>query len=101
MKRTFQKRTDGQEIENQFQEKFAECMSQLRNGFTELIERRKEYRLAKQSKKSQSKNTWKTVKEGHKLRIKECKTKISNARNEFNLLVQSINLSSDAKAVAV
>lgn len=101
MKRTFQKRTDGQEIENQFQEKFAECMSQLRNGFTELIERRKEYRLAKQTKKSQSKNTWKTIKEGHKLRIKECKTKISNARNEFNLLVQSINLSSDAKAVAV
>ena len=101
MKRTFQKRTDGQEIENQFQEKFAECISQLRNGFTELIERRKEYRLAKQSKKSQSKNTWKTIKEGHKLRIKDCKTKISNARNEFNLLVQSINLSSDAKAVAV
>ena len=100
MKRTFQKKAEGNEIENQFQEKFSECLTQLRNGFNELIERRKEYKIAKQSKKSQTKNGWKTTKEGHKIRIKQCKIRIAKARIEFKLLLQSMRLNINTKAIA-
>jgi stearoyl-CoA desaturase (delta-9 desaturase) len=100
MKRTFQKKAEGNEIENQFQEKFSECLAQLRNGFNELIERRKEYKLAKQSKKSQTKNSWRTTKEGHKIRIKQCKIRIAKARIEFKLLLQSMRLNINTKAIA-
>ena len=47
MKRIFEKKADGNVIDNQLQEKFSECVSQLRKGFTDLLERRKEYRIAR------------------------------------------------------
>ena len=99
MKRTFQKKADGNEIEKQFQERFTECIAQLRNGFTELLQRRKEYTVAKQSKKSQTKDGWKAVKEGHKIRIKQCKIRIAKARIEFKLLVQAMRLNINSKAI--
>ena len=80
--------------------KFSECLTQLRNGFNELIERRKDYKLAKQSKKSQSKDGWKATKEGHKIRIKQCKIRIAKARIEFKLLVQAMRLNLNTKAIA-
>ena len=100
MKRTFEKRADGNLIDNKFQERFSECVTQLRKGFTDLIERRKEYRMAKVSKKSQSKTSWKAVKEAHKIRIKQCKIRIAKARIEFKLLVQSMRLDINTTAQA-
>jgi hypothetical protein len=99
MKRTFHRKADGNEIEKQFQDRFSECITQLRNGFNELIERRKEFKVAKQSKKLQTKNGWKAIKEGHKIRIKQCKIRISKARIEFKLLVQSMRLNINNKAI--
>ena len=66
MKKAFHDNTDGDEIEAQFQEKFTQCMAELRSGFNELIQRRKEYKIAKQSKKSETKTDWKVIKEGTK-----------------------------------
>ncbi|MDG1550089.1 MAG: acyl-CoA desaturase, partial [Candidatus Poseidoniaceae archaeon] len=100
MKRTFERKADGNVIDNQFQEKFSECVSQLRKGFTDLLERRKEYRMAKVAKKSQSKTSWKSVKEAHKIKIKQCKMRIAKARIEFKLLVQSMRLDINTTAQA-
>lgn len=100
MKRTFERKADGNLIDNKFQERFSECVTQLRKGFTDLIERRKEYRLAKDSKKSQTKTNWKAVKEAHKIRIKQCKIRIAKARIEFKLLVQSMRLDINTTAQA-
>ena len=100
MKRTFERKADGNVIDNQFQEKFSECVSQLRKGFTDLLERRKEYRMAKVGKKSQTKTSWKAVKEAHKIRIKQCKIRIAKARIEFKLLVQSMRLDINTTAQA-
>mgnify|MGYP006233885215 FL=1 len=98
MKKAFKDNTDGVEIEAQFQEKFTQCMTELRSGFNELIQRRKEYKIAKQSKKSETKTDWKVIKEGHKNRIKLCKVKIAEARSDFKLLVESMKSNSGAKA---
>ncbi|MEC7590083.1 MAG: fatty acid desaturase [Candidatus Thermoplasmatota archaeon] len=98
MKKAFHDNTDGDEIEAQFQEKFTQCMAELRSGFNELIQRRKEYKIAKQSKKSETKTDWKVIKEGHKNRIKLCKVKIAEARSDFKLLVESMKLNNGAKA---
>ena len=54
----------------------------------------------RQSKKSQTKNGWKTTKEGHKIRIKQCKIRIAKARIEFKLLLQSMRLNNNTKAIA-
>lgn len=96
MKRTFEKKAKG--TESQFQERFVDCMNQLRSGFNELIQRRKEYGIAKQTKKSQTKNDWKTIKQGHKIRIRESKTRIAQARTDFKMLVLSMNLDATNKA---
>ena len=98
MKKAFHDNTDGDEIETQFQEKFTQCMAELRSGFNELIKRRKEYKLAKQSKRSNTKTDWKVIKEEHKNRIKLCKVKIAEARSDFKLLVESMKLNNGAKA---
>ena len=100
MKRTIDKKSDGNEIDSQLQEKFTECIAQLRTGFTDLIERRKEYKLAKQSKNTQTKNHWRAIKEGHKIKIKQCKIRIAKARIEFKYLVQSMRLTNNVKAIA-
>ena len=98
MKKAFNDNTDGDEIETQFQEKFTQCMAELRSGFNELIKRRKEYKIAKQSKRSNTKTDWKVIKEEHKNRIKLCKVKIAEARSDFKLLVESMKLNNGAKA---
>mgnify|MGYP001454738467 FL=1 len=98
MKKAFHDNTDGDEIETQFQEKFTQCMAELRSGFNELIKRRKEYKVAKQSKRSNTKTDWKVIKEEHKNRIKLCKVKIAEARSDFKLLVESMKLNNGAKA---
>ena len=100
MKRTIDKKSDGNEIDSQLQEKFTECIAQLRTGFTDLIERRKEYKLARQSKNTQTKNHWRAIKEGHKIKIKQCKIRIAKARIEFKYLVQSMRLTNNVKAIA-
>ena len=75
MKRTFQKKAESNEIENQFQEKFSECLTQLRNGFNELIERRKEYKIAKQSKKFKQRTVGRQPK-------KVIRSELSSAKSE-------------------
>jgi hypothetical protein len=54
------------------------------------MERRKEFKQAKKSKKEQSKSSWKSMKEAHRNRIKQCKMKIAEARNEFKVLMISL-----------
>ncbi|MED5308318.1 MAG: fatty acid desaturase [Candidatus Thermoplasmatota archaeon] len=99
MKKTFNEKVDASEIDTHFQEKFKECLKQLRNAFNDLKKRRKEYKTAKLSKKSESKNNWKAIKQGHKTRIKQCKKRISKTRMEFKLLVESMRLNIDKKPV--
>ena len=99
MKKTFHEKVGSNEIETHFQEKFKECLNQLRNGFNDLRKRRKEYKTAKLSKKSETKNNWKAIKQGHKIRIKQCKKRISKARMEFKLLVESMRLNIDKMPV--
>lgn len=90
MKATFERKVEGQYIESDYQEKLSDCVSQLRKGFTDLMERRKEFKQAKKSKKQQSKSSWKSMKEAHRNRIKQCKMKIAEARNEFKILMKSL-----------
>ena len=90
MKATFERKAEGQYIESDYQEKLSDCVSQLRKGFTDLMERRKEFKQAKKSKKQQSKSSWKSMKEAHRNRIKQCKMKIAEARNEFKMLMKSL-----------
>jgi stearoyl-CoA desaturase (delta-9 desaturase) len=90
MKATFERKSKGHFIESDYQEKLTDCVAQLRKGFSDLIERRKEYKQAKQSKKSQSKTSWKSMKEAHRTRIKQCKLKIAEARTEFKVLMKSM-----------
>ena len=90
MKATFERKAEGQYIESDYQEKLSDCVSQLRKGFTDLMERRKEFKQAKKSKKQQSKSSWKSMKEAHRNRIKQCKMKIAEARNEFKVLMISL-----------
>ena len=90
MKTTFERKADGQYIESDYQEKLTDCVAQLRKGFTDLMERRKEFKQAKKSKNEQSKTSWKSIKEAHRNRIKQCKLKIAEARSEFKILMKSL-----------
>jgi stearoyl-CoA desaturase (delta-9 desaturase) len=90
MKATFERKAEGQFIESDYQEKLSDCVAQLRKGFTDLRQRRKEFNQAKKSKKEQSKSNWKSMKEAHRNRIKQCKVKIAEARNEFKVLMKSL-----------
>jgi stearoyl-CoA desaturase (delta-9 desaturase) len=90
MKATFERKAEGQFIESDYQEKLSDCVAQLRIGFTDLRQRRKEFNQAKKSKKEQSKSNWKSMKEAHRNRIKQCKVKIAEARNEFKALMKSL-----------
>ena len=90
MKATFERKSKGIYVESDYQEKLSDCVAQLRKGFTDLMERRKEYKQAKKSKKGQSKSNWKSMKEAHRARIKQCKMKIIEARAEFKVLMKSL-----------
>ena len=90
MKATFERKAKGQFIESDYQEKLTDCVAQLRKGFTELMERRKEFKQAKKSRKGQSKTSWKSMKEAHRNRIKQCKLKIAEARSDFKILMKSL-----------
>ena len=90
MKATFERKAKGQFIESDYQEKLTDCVAQLRKGFTELMERRKEFKQAKKSRKGQSKTSWRSMKEAHRNRIKQCKLKIAEARSDFKILMKSL-----------
>ncbi len=100
MKATFERKVEGQYIESDYQEKLSDCVSQLRKGFTDLMERRKEFKQAKKSKKQQSKSSWKSMKEAHRNRIKQCKIKIAEARKEFKALMESLKEKRSNKPVS-
>ena len=100
MKATFERKVEGQYIESDYQEKLSDCVSQLRKGFTDLMERRKEFKQAKKSKKQQSKSSWKSMKEAHRNRIKQCKMKIAEARKEFKVLMESLKEKRSNKPVS-
>ena len=100
MKATFERKVEGQYIESDYQEKLSDCVSQLRKGFTDLMERRKEFKQAKKSKKQQSKSSWKSMKEAHRNRIKQCKMKIAEARKEFKALMESLKEKRSNKPVS-
>lgn len=100
MKATFERKAEGQYIESDYQEKLSDCVSQLRKGFTDLMERRKEFKQAKKSKKQQSKSSWKSMKEAHRNRIKQCKMKIAEARKEFKALMESLKEKRSNKPVS-
>jgi hypothetical protein len=70
----------------------SQCVQQLRKGFSELIKRRDEYKVAKSERKKESKEAWKRRKEAHKARIRECKARIAQARNDFKTIMQSIKI---------
>jgi isocitrate dehydrogenase kinase/phosphatase len=99
MKTTFDRKAKGQFIESDYQEKLTDCIAQLRKGFTDLMSRRKEYKQAKKSKKEQSKSNWKSMKEAHRMRIKQCKMKIAEARIEFKALMKSMKQKRSTKPV--
>ena len=100
MKATFERKAEGQFIESDYQEKLSDCVAQLRKGFTDLRQRRKEFNQAKKSKKEQSKSNWKSMKEAHRNRIKQCKVKIAEARNEFKALMKSLKDKKTSKPVS-
>jgi stearoyl-CoA desaturase (delta-9 desaturase) len=100
MKATFERKAEGQFIESDYQEKLSDCVAQLRIGFTDLRQRRKEFNQAKKSKKEQSKSNWKSMKEAHRNRIKQCKVKIAEARNEFKALMKSLKDKKTSKPVS-
>ena len=100
MKATFERKVEGQYIESDYQEKLSDCVSQLRKGFTDLMERRKEFKQAKKNKKGQSKTSWKSMKEAHRNRIKQCKIKIAEARKEFKALMESLKEKRSNKPVS-
>ena len=90
MKTTFERKSDGDEVSTELQEKVTQCVQKLRKGFTDLMKRREEYRLARTGRKNDSKEAWKRLKEAHKARIKQCKEQIAQARIEFKQLMQSL-----------
>ena len=90
MKTTFERKSDGDEVSTELQEKVTQCVQKLRKGFTDLIKRREEYKLARTERKNDSKEAWKRLKEAHKARIKQCKEQIAQARIEFKQLMQSL-----------
>ena len=90
MKTTFERKSDGDEVSTELQEKVTQCVQKLRRGFTDLMKRREEYKLARTERKNDSKEAWKRLKEAHKARIKQCKEQIAQARIEFKQLMQSL-----------
>ena len=90
MKTTFERKSDGDEVSTELQEKVTQCVQNLRKGFTDLMKRREEYKLARTERKNDSKEAWKRLKEAHKARIKQCKEQIAQARIEFKQLMQSL-----------
>ena len=97
MKTAFEKKSEGEEVSNELQAKLTQCVQQLRKGFSELVKRRDEYKLAKLERKQESKEAWKLRKEAHKARIKECKARIAQARQDFKQLMQSLKLDMQGK----
>ena len=98
MKTAFEKKSEGEEVSNELQARLTQCVQQLRKGFSELVKRRDEYKLAKLERKQESKEAWKLRKEAHKARIKECKARIAQARQDFKQLMQSLKLDMQGKA---
>lgn len=90
MKTTFERKSDGDEVSTELQEEVTQCVQKLRKGFTDLMKRREEYKLARTERKNDSKEAWKRLKEAHKARIKQCKEQIAQARIEFKQLMQSL-----------
>ncbi len=98
MKTTFETNSGTEDVSNELQDKLAQCVIQLRKGFSELMKRRDEYKAAKLERKKESKAAWKRRKEAHKARIRECKERIAQARVEFKHLIQSLKLNEQANA---
>lgn len=100
MKTTFERKSDGDEVSIELQEKVTQCVQNLRKGFTDLMKRREEYKLARTERKNDSKEAWKRLKEAHKARIKQCKEQIAQARIEFKQLMQSLKFTQGTVASA-
>ena len=99
MKTAFEQKSGGEQVPTEIQDKLTHCVQQLRKGFTDLMKRRNEYKLAKSERKKESKEVWKQRKEAHKARIKACKEQIAQARLEFKQLMQSIKLNNPIASV--
>ena len=101
MKTAFENNSDAELISNELQDKLAQCIQQLRKGFSELMKRRDEYKAAKLERRKESKEAWRRRKESHKARIKQCKVIIAQARLEFKHLMQSLKINDSATVAAV
>ena len=101
MKTAFENNSDAEQVSNELQDKLAQCIQQLRKGFSELMKRRDEYKAAKLERKKESKEAWRRRKESHKARIKQCKVIIAQARLEFKHLMQSLKINDSATVAAV
>ncbi|MEC8589101.1 MAG: fatty acid desaturase [Candidatus Thermoplasmatota archaeon] len=99
MKTAFEQSSGSDDVSSEVQVKLTQCVQQLRKGFTDLMKRREEYKLAKMERKKESKEAWKRRKEAHKARIKACKDQIAQARMEFKQLMQSIKLNQPIASV--
>ena len=100
MKTTFERKSDGDEVPTEFQEKVTQCVQNLRKGFTDLMKRREEYKLARTERKNDSKEAWKRLKEAHKARIRQCKEQIAQARIEFKQLMRTLKFNQRTVASA-
>ena len=101
MKTAIETNTEGEQVSLELQDKLSQCVQQLRKGFSELMKRRDEYKVAKSERKKESKDAWRRRKEAHKARIRECKARIAQARIDFKAIMQSIKLNGQtASAVA-
>ena len=92
MKTAIETNTEGEQVSLELQDKLAQCVQQLRKGFSELMKRRDEYKVAKSERKKESKDAWRRRKEAHKARIRECKARIAQARIDFKAIMQLIKL---------
>ena len=99
MKTAFEQTSGSEDVSSEVQAKLTQCVQQLRKGFTDLMKRREEYKLAKVERKKESKEAWKQRKETHKARIKACKEQIAQARDEFKQLMHSIKLNQPVASV--
>ena len=99
MKTAFEQSSGSEDVSSEVQAKLTQCVQQLRKGFTDLMKRREEYKLAKTERKKESKEAWKQRKEAHKARIRACKEQIAQARMEFKQLMQSIRLNQPIASV--
>ena len=98
MKTSFERNANEDTVSNEDQAKLAQCVQQLRKGFTELMKRRNDYKTAKINRDKETKAAWKSIKEGHKARIKQCKVRIAQARLEFKHLMHSLKINENATA---